>query len=187
MNLPNKLTILRIVLTPVFLLLFLNEAIPANYIFALIVFVSAAVTDLADGKIARKRNIITDFGKIADPIADKILTTSVLLCFMQMGLCSIWIVLIVLAREFAISAIRINAASQGLVIPANIYGKIKTVCQMVFSILIMIFIILDKENIYFVPYYDIISAVLLWIMAILTIVSGVIYIKDSSKIINFSK
>ena len=118
MNLPNKLTVIRIALTPVFLFLFCAEFIPHNYLFALIVFVIAAVTDFVDGYIARKRNLITNFGKIADPIADKILMTAVLLGFMQMKLCSIWIVIIILAREFAISAIRIAAAAQDSVIPA---------------------------------------------------------------------
>ncbi len=187
MNLPNKLTITRIVLTPVFLFLFCSEFIAHNYFYALIVFIFAAITDAVDGKIARNKDIVTNFGKIADPIADKILTTTVILCFMQIDFCSIWVVLIILTREFTVSAIRIVAASQGAVIPANIYGKIKTVSQMSFSILIMLFIVLDKENIFTMPNLDIISSVLLWITAILTLVSGFIYIKDSAKIINFTK
>ena len=187
MNLPNKLTVLRIVLTAVFLLLFSAEFIPHNFLFALIVFAIASVTDFADGKIARKRNIVTNFGKIADPIADKILTISVLLCFMQMELCSIWVVIIILFREFTVSAIRITAASQGSVIPANIFGKIKTVSQMSFSILILLFIVLSNEGLYTVPHLEIISSSLLWVTALLTVVSGVIYVRDSSKIIDFSK
>lgn len=187
MNLPNKLTIIRIILTPVFLFLFCAEFIPHNYLLALIVFVAASVTDTADGKIARKNNIVTNFGKIADPIADKILTATILLCFMKLELCSIWIILIILAREFTVSAIRITAASQGSVIPANVYGKIKTASQMLFSILIMTAIVLDKEGIYTVPHLDIISSVLLWITAMLTLVSGIIYIKDSTKVIDFTK
>lgn len=187
MNLPNKLTVLRIALTPVFLFLFCAEFIPHNFLFALIVFVVASITDAADGKIARKRNLITNFGKIADPIADKVLTTSVLLCFMLKELCNVWIILIILAREFAVSAIRITAASQGSVIPANIYGKIKTISQMTFSILILIFIVFENEEIFVLPYFKIISAVLLWITAVFTVVSGVIYIKDSAKVIDFSK
>lgn len=186
MNLPNKLTVLRIVLTPVFLFLFLSDFIPHNYLFALIVFIVASITDFADGNIARKRNLITNFGKIADPIADKIITTSVLLCFLKMGLCNIWIILIILAREFTVSAIRITAASQGSVIPANIYGKIKTISQMSLSILIMIFITLDKEGIFTLPHLELVSGILLWITAVLTVISGIIYAKDSSKIIDFS-
>ncbi len=187
MNLPNKLTILRILLTPVFLFLFFAEFIPHNHLIALIVFIVASITDAVDGKIARKNNIITNFGKIADPIADKILTTAVLLCFMQMNLCSIWIVLIVLAREFTVSAIRIVAASQGEVIPANIYGKIKTVFQMVSSIVIMLAVVIQNEGIFEFIHLDIIASVLLWIMAILTVLSGIVYVKDSLKVIDFFK
>lgn len=187
LNLPNKLTIIRIVLTPVFLFLFFAEFILYNYLFALIVFAVAAITDFADGKIARSRNLITNFGKIADPIADKILTTTTLLCFMQKNLCSIWVILLILTREFSVSAIRITAAAQGSVIPANIYGKIKTVLQMVFSILILLLIALQSGMNFTVPYFETISAVMMWILAVVTLVSGVIYIKDSAKIIDFSK
>lgn len=187
MNLPNKLTVIRIALTPVFLFLFCAEFIPHNYLFALIVFVIAAVTDFVDGYIARKRNLITNFGKIADPIADKILMTAVLLGFMQMKLCSIWIVIIILAREFAISAIRIAAAAQDSVIPANVYGKVKTITQMIFSVLIMIFIVLENEQVFVLPQLQPVSSALLWVTAVLTIVSGVIYVRDSSKVINFSE
>ncbi len=187
LNLPNKLTIIRIVLTPVFLFLFFAEFIPYNYIFALIVFVVAAITDFADGKIARSRNIITNFGKIADPIADKILTTTILLCFMQKNLCSIWVILLILTREFAVSAIRITAASQGAVIPANMYGKIKTVMQMVFSIIILLLIALQSAIDFTIPHFEIISAVMMWMLAVVTLVSGFIYVKDSAKTIDFSK
>lgn len=187
MNLPNKLTIIRIVLTPVFLFLFTASFVPHHYLFALIVFAVASLTDFADGKIARKHNLITNFGKIADPIADKILTTTVLLCLMQMNLCSIWVILIVLAREFTVSAIRITAASQGSVIPANIFGKIKTASQMAFSVLLLALIMFADEGAFTVPHLETISAVLMWIIAVLTAVSGVIYIKDSTKVIDFSK
>lgn len=187
LNLPNKLTIIRIVLTPVFLFLFFAEFIPFNYLIALIVFSVAAITDFADGKIARSRNLITNFGKIADPIADKILTTTILLCFMQKDLCSIWVILVILTREFAVSAIRITAASQGSVIPANIYGKIKTVMQMVFSIIILLLIAIQNGFSFSIPHFEMISAIMMWILAVVTLASGVIYIKDSAKIIDFSK
>lgn len=187
MNLPNKLTILRIILTPVFLILFFAESLPHNYLLALIVFIVASFTDMLDGKIARKYNIITNFGKIADPIADKILIISILLCFMQMDYCNVWIIILILAREFTVSAIRIVAASQGSVVPANIYGKIKTVSQMSFSILIMLFIVLDKEQLYTLPHLGTVSLILLWITAVFTVISGVIYIKDSAKLIDFTK
>lgn len=187
MNLPNKLTVIRIVLTPVFLFLFTARFIPHNYIFSLIIFVAASFTDFADGKIARNKGLVTNFGKIADPIADKILTTAVLLCFMQMNMCSIWVILIVLAREFTVSAIRIVAASQGAVIPANIFGKIKTASQMTFSILLLLCIAVSNELQFEIPYLSDASAVLMWLIAVLTLVSGIIYIKDSAKVIDFSK
>ncbi len=187
MNLPNKLTIFRIVLAPVFLFMFFAEFIPNNHVFALIIFVVAVITDFADGKIARLRNIVTNFGKIADPIADKILTTITLLCFLQKNLCSIWVILIIITREFAVSGIRITAAAQGEVIPANIYGKAKTVIQMVFSIIILLLLAIQSGVGFVFPHFEMISEVMMWILAVVTLVSGVIYIKDSAKIIDFSK
>ncbi len=187
MNLPNRLTVIRIILTPVFLFLFMADFIPFNNIFALIVFVVAALTDLADGKIARKRNIVTNFGKIADPIADKILSSAMLLGLMLLDMCSIWVILIVLTREFAVSAIRISAASQGLVIPANIYGKIKTVLQMVFSILVLLLFSVQGFLPFEIPYTSLIVNIMMWILAFVTLFSGIIYIKDSFKVIDFSQ
>ena len=187
MNLPNWLTITRIALTPVFLFMFFADFVPFNSFIALAVFVVAAITDFADGKIARSRNLITNFGKIADPIADKILTTTVLLCLMQKNMCSVWVILIILTREFAVSAIRINAASQGLVIPANIYGKIKTIMQMVFSILILLLIAVERDVSVVIPNLNISALIMTWILAAVTLISGIIYIKDSAKTIDFSK
>ncbi|MCD7775689.1 MAG: CDP-diacylglycerol--glycerol-3-phosphate 3-phosphatidyltransferase [Clostridiales bacterium] len=189
MNLPNKLTIVRIILTPVFLFFFLSEFIPHHFLFAMLVFILASVTDFADGYIARSRKIVTNFGKIADPIADKILTTSVLLCFLKLDLCSVWIIMIILAREFTISAIRITAASQGSVIPANIFGKIKTSSQMLFSVAILAMIMFIDEGIISMEYdtLSFISGILLWITAALAVVSGAVYIKDSAKVIDFTK
>ena len=185
MNLPNRLTVIRIVLTPVFLFLFLADYIPT--FFALIVFAVAAITDFADGKIARSRNIVTNFGKIADPIADKILSCAVLLGLMLLDMCSIWVVLIVLTREFAISAIRISAASQGLVIPANIYGKIKTVMQMVFSVIVLLLLSVQDFLTSDIPHLAVAVNIMMWILAFVTLFSGLIYMKDSLKVIDFSK
>ena len=194
LNIPNKLTILRILLTPVFLGVILWEELPHRFIIACLVFSAGAITDAIDGHLARKNNQITNFGKFLDPIADKVLTTSALLAFMSMGLCNIWIVMLVLTREFAIASIRMIAAAGGVVIPANIWGKIKTASQMTFTILIMLlgevyYILADfnAELLAKLPELSIISNGLLWITAILTVVSGVIYIKDSIKIIDFTK
>ncbi len=187
MNLPNKLTIFRIVLAPVFLFMFFAEFIPYNHIFALIIFVVAVITDFADGKIARLRNIVTNFGKIADPIADKILTTITLLCFLQKNLCSIWVILIIITREFVVSGIRITAAAQGSVIPANFYGKAKTALQMIFSIIILLLLAIQNGMGFVFPHFEMFSEVMMWILAVVTLVSGAIYVKDSAKIIDFSK
>lgn len=194
LNLPNKLTIIRILLTPIFLAVILWEALPHRFLIACLIFSIASITDAVDGKLARKNNEITNFGKFLDPIADKVLTTAALLAFMVMGLCNIWIVMLVLTREFAIASIRMIAAAEGLVIPANVWGKIKTVSQMTFTILIMLlgevyYILADSntELLAKLPELSLISNILLWITAILTLISGVIYIKDSIKIIDFTK
>ena len=194
LNTPNKLTIARMVITPVFLALILWESLPHRFLIATLVYSLAAVTDAIDGKLARKNNQITNFGKLLDPIADKVLTTSALLAFMVMDLCNIWIVMIVLTREFTIASIRMIAAAGGVVIPANIWGKIKTVSQMTFTIVIMllgeVYYIMGNVNAELfskLPSLSIISNSLLWITAILTVVSGVIYIKDSVKVIDYTK
>lgn len=187
MNLPNKLTTARIILTPVFLALFLSK-IPHHFLIGLTVFAIASLTDFLDGKIARKNNIVTVFGQLADPVADKILTTSALLAFMQFGLCNIWIIMIVLLREFTITSFRLVATSQGVVIPANIYGKLKTISQMVFSLVIML--LAELNDIKALPEnfpLSTVSNALLGITAVLCVISGIIYVKQSSKIINFTK
>ncbi len=188
MNLPNKLTLFRMVITPVFLALFIAEGLPHHFLWGLILFSIGSVTDFADGRLARKYNQITVFGKLADPVADKMLTTAALLAFMQMGLCSIWIVMIVLIREFAITSFRLVASAQGLVIPANIYGKLKTISQMVFTVLIMLLgelkscgLLPDSVN------FPVLSNCLLWVTAVLAVISGVIYVVQSVKKINFSE
>ena len=189
MNLPNKLTVVRIILTPVFLLLFTVSSIPYHYILALVVFGIASITDLLDGKIARKRNIVTTFGKLTDPLADKMLTTAAFLGFMLMGYCNIWIVFIILFREFGISSVRLVASAQGVVIPANIWGKVKTTMQMVSMVFIMFLLSLQADFGVLpetVP-LPIISNVLFGITAVLTVVSGVTYLIEGSKVIDFSK
>lgn len=187
MNLPNKLTIFRIILTPVFLFLILSN-IEHHFLFGLIVFAIASATDFLDGKIARKNKIVTVFGQLADPVADKILTTAALLAFMKFDLCNIWIIMIVLLREFTITSFRLVATAQGVVIPANIYGKMKTVSQMVFSIAVMV--LSEIKDCGMLPDsfpVGLISNGLLWITALLCVISGIIYVKQSIKIIDFSK
>ena len=187
MNLPNHLTVFRIFLTPVFLWVFLSD-IEYHFLWGLIVFAVGSFTDFLDGNLARKNNIVTVFGQLADPVADKILTTAALLAFMQFDLCNIWIIMIVLLREFTITSFRLVATAQGVVIPANIYGKMKTVSQMVFSIIVMLLAQLNESGILGDNFpITIVSNVLLGITAVLCVVSGVIYVKQSLKIIDFSK
>lgn len=190
LNLPNKLTLIRMFLAPIYLALMLIE-FPYHYIVALAVFSVASLTDMLDGKIARKNNLITVFGKLLDPLADKMLTTAALLAFMREGWCSIWIVMIVLTREFAVAGVRLIATAQGIVIPANYWGKAKTVSQMVFTIVIMLLAELDATFDIFanVGWFTLarVSNIMLWITAVLTVVSGITYFVDSKKLIDFSK
>ena len=187
LNLPNKLTLARIIITPVFLAVIMWESLAHRFLIADIIFVIASITDAVDGHLARKYNEVTNFGKLLDPIADKILTTAALLAFLQLGLCNVWIVMIVLTREFAISSIRMISAANGTVIPANIFGKIKTASQMVFTIIIML--LCEFESIVAKTPFSVaqISSLLLWITAILAVISGIIYIKDSRKYIDYTK
>ena len=190
LNLPNKLTLIRMFLAPIYLALMLIE-FPYHYTVALAVFAVASLTDMLDGKIARKNNLITVFGKLLDPLADKMLTTAALLAFMREGWCSIWIVMIVLTREFAVAGVRLIATAQGIVIPANYWGKAKTVSQMVFTIVIMLLAELDATFDIFANagWFTLarVSNIMLWITAVLTVVSGITYFVDSKKLIDFSK
>ena len=188
MNTPNKLTVMRMILAPVFLAVSLAQSIPYHYWWAVLVFSAAAITDAVDGKLARKNDQITVFGKLLDPVADKMLTTAALLGFMQVGLCNIWIVMIVLTREFAVTSVRLIASAEGVVIPANIWGKLKTVSQMTFTIVIMLLAAVQEMGSLPASFpLALISNILLWITAVLTVVSGVIYLMRSTKIITFTK
>lgn len=138
MNLPNKLTVLRICLIPLFLLFLYLDFIPHNYLLALLVFMVASLTDMLDGKIARKYNLITDFGKFMDPLADKLLVISAMVAFVGLNLASSVVVIIILAREFLVTSLRLVAASNGIVIAADKWGKYKTVSQMIWVLYIML-------------------------------------------------
>ncbi len=188
MNLPNKLTLLRIILVPFFIIAMLVN-FPFHYLVAGCIFGIASVTDTLDGKIARSRNLVTDFGKFADPLADKILVLTALVCFLQVGLLGSFgaiPVIIVLFREFAVSGIRLVAASSGKVVAANIWGKIKTVSQMVgISVIFVMQVVLEilgamKVSTGFVSevfYY--IGNGLIWLSTVFTLISGIIYLKDN--------
>lgn len=190
MNLPNKLTILRIILVPFFVAAMLIP-FPLHYLAALAIFAAASVTDLLDGKIARKQGLVTDFGKFSDPLADKILVMSALLCMVQLGLCDCVIVIVVLFREFAVTSVRLLAASEGKVVAANIWGKVKTVTQMtaiivVFALQIVLEILsmCGLGNPTLSTAFFIAGEVLLWISTVFCIISGVIYLKDNKEFIS---
>ena len=163
MTISNKLTILRIIMVPIFVVLMMMDL----YIGAAAVFVIASATDWLDGYLARKRNEITNFGKFADPIADKILVVSALACLMEIGVVPAWAVIIVVAREFIVSGLRMSAAAQNVVIAADGFGKIKTVTQMV-SITMLL---LGLWGI-----WGTIAYVLFYISVVLTFLSGISYI-----------
>ncbi|MBQ9673505.1 MAG: CDP-diacylglycerol--glycerol-3-phosphate 3-phosphatidyltransferase [Ruminococcus sp.] len=188
MNLPNKLTILRIILVPLFIIAMLVD-FPLHFLVAGLIFAIACITDTLDGKIARSRNLVTDFGKFADPLADKILVISALVCFLQVGLLGNFgavPITIILFREFAVSGIRLVAASSGKVVAANIWGKVKTVTQMVGIVIILVaqaFLEVMKLLSINIGIPDVVFLYtgigLIWISTIFTIVSGIIYIKDN--------
>ena len=194
MNLPNRLTVLRICLVPFMVAALLCDFLPHRFLIAGLVFGAASLTDLFDGKIARKRNLITSFGKFADPLADKILVISALCCFVDLRLISSVAVILVLFREFAVTSIRLAASQNGEVISANIWGKAKTVSQMIAVIVVFVtqyFIelcemgiipLLIDENMLKGVY--IINNVCICISVALTLISGIIYIKDNFKYIN---
>ncbi len=140
MNLPNQLTILRMLLVPVFLLFFYWTAVPYHYIWALAIFIIASLTDFFDGHIARARGLITNFGKLMDPLADKLIVTSALLVLCEKGWVPAWAVMLILAREFLVTAMRTVAIGSGEVIAANIWGKAKTMVQMIWIVFGLVFL-----------------------------------------------
>lgn len=196
MNTPNKLTIGRIIATPFFMAALMID-FPFHYTAALILFIAASLTDMIDGKMARKYNMITDFGKFLDPLADKMLTTAAFLGFIKMGIGwqVTWIAFIVLFREFLISSLRLVVVSSGgKVIAANMWGKCKTVSQMagiIFAlfcyVLIGDFNIGNIGNTAFVTGCNIIISILFWVSAVLCIISGVIYLLDSREFVDPTK
>ena len=200
MNLPNKLTLLRIILTPIFMVAFMADFIPGSYFVAMIIFIIASVTDMLDGQIARKRGLVTDFGKFMDPLADKMLTTAAFIGFLAKGIGygMEWILFIVLFREFMVSSIRLVASSSGgKVVAANIWGKLKTVSQIVAIIFALViaqvvqilgwFPISGKIMSIIVIIAQISVSVPLWASAILCVVSGVIYLLDNKDFIKQAK
>ena len=192
MNLPNKLTVLRVILVPFFVFFLLYDFIPHHNLIALIIFAAASYTDHLDGKIARRDNLITNFGKFMDPLADKILVISALICFVASGSVSPWFLILITFREFAVTSIRLVASSgKGKVIAANIWGKMKTVSQIVAIIIITLCAYLKElsamglytlEGALGTTLYIAELSVMI-ICTALTLFSGWIYIKDNLEFI----
>ncbi|MEG2653557.1 MAG: CDP-diacylglycerol--glycerol-3-phosphate 3-phosphatidyltransferase [Ruthenibacterium sp.] len=193
MNLPNKLTLLRILLVPVFMVC-ASQGFHAGWLLAAgIVFAVASFTDFLDGYLARKNHMVTDFGKFADPLADKLLTTTAFVYMMMMGACDPVVLVIILAREFAVSGLRMVAAGAqgGKVIAANIWGKVKTVLQMLTIIVFYFELALDvflgsgmTASMY--P-SQLVGYVLCWVVAAVTLLSGVKYLWDNRSFIDTAK
>ena len=180
MNLPNKLTLLRVIMIPFFVFfLLINPEITALRIIADLIFIAASLTDMADGKIARKYNLVTNFGKFMDPLADKLLVCSAMICLVSTKQLFAWYVIIIIAREFIISGFRLIAAENGLVIAANIFGKIKTTTQMIMIVILV-------ANLPF-GWLSFLGEIFKWVALIMTILSLVIYIYQNIDILKEQK
>lgn len=179
MNLPNKLTILRVILIPFFLVALMVDAIPYGKWIAVGIFVIASFTDMLDGKIARKYNLITNFGKFMDPLADKLLVCSAMIALIELDRIPAWVVIIIIAREFIISGFRLVASDNGVVIAAGWWGKVKTVVQMV----MIIFIMCDFGG----KVVGIVEDVLIYAALALTIISLIDYIVKNKCVLSDTK
>ena len=171
---------MRVILIPFFVFFLLSPYFPAygNYI-AVAIFIVASLTDMLDGKIARKYNLVTNFGKFMDPLADKLLVCSAMICLIQTGQLAAWIVVIIIAREFIISGFRLIASDNGRVIAASYWGKFKTTFQM----LMVIVLILDIQ----MPFFQILGTVLTYVALILTVVSLIDYIVKNKDVLKDQK
>ena len=176
MNLANKLTTFRVLCIPIFVLYMLIESIPYNYYLAAIVFIVASITDLFDGKIARKYHLVTNFGKFMDPLADKMLVSAALICLTPKMIPS-WVVIIIISRELFISGFRMLAADQGIVLAAGWWGKFKTAFSMVMIIVLIVNTPLNNSVLY------IIGQILIWISLALTIISMIEYVSKNFNVL----
>ena len=176
MNLPNKLTVLRVIMVPFFVFFMLTGVGgAANKWIALIIFCVASLTDMLDGKIARARNLVTNFGKFMDPLADKLLVCSAMICMIPLGKLQAWFVIVIIAREFIISGFRLVAADNDIVIAASYWGKFKTASQMVTVILL----VLNIQN----TVFTVLGTVFIYISLVLTVVSLIDYIAKNKEVL----
>ena len=180
MNLPNKLTLLRICLIPVFVILMLSQ-VSNFFLISCVIFIIASITDFLDGKIARKYNLVTDFGKFMDPLADKLLVLSALICMIEYDLVAGWMVIIIVARELTVSILRAISADNGKVIAASGGGKIKTTSQMIAIILLLIGANYSNSQIVFV------GTIAMYIATIFTLYSGIDYLYKNRELFMNSK
>ncbi len=180
MNLPNKLTIFRVILIPFFVIFLLLDASNQTYRYiADAIFIIASLTDMLDGKIARKYNLVTNFGKFMDPLADKLLVSAAMICLIATGQLAAWIVIIIISREFIISGFRLVASDNGIVIAASYWGKFKTVFQM-----LMIIVLIANINL---PFFAVLGTILTYIALVLTIVSLIDYIAKNKDVLKEQK
>lgn len=177
MNLPNKLTMFRVILIPFFIVFLLASLTPYDKWIALAIFIIASLTDLLDGKIARKYNLVTNFGKFMDPLADKLLVCSALICLIELDKIPSWMVIVIIAREFIISGFRLVASDNGVVIAASYWGKFKTTFQMVAVCLLI-------ANI---AALTVVTQIILWIAVVLTVVSLTDYLIKNKDVMKESK
>ena len=176
MNLPNKLTVLRVVMVPFFVFFMLTDVGgAANKWIALVTFCAASLTDMLDGKIARARNLVTNFGKFMDPLADKLLVCSAMICLIPAGMLEAWFVIVIIAREFIISGFRLVASDKGVVIAASYWGKFKTTSQMIMVVLL----ILNINH----PVFRMLTQIFVWIAMILTLVSLIDYLMKNKDVL----
>lgn len=177
MNLPNKLTMFRVILIPFFVVFLLADITPADKWIALAIFIIASLTDLLDGKIARKYNLVTNFGKFMDPLADKLLVCSALICLVALERIAAWMVIVIIAREFIISGFRLVASDNGVVIAASYWGKFKTTFQMVMICLMIADIAALKT----------VTVIVMWAALILTVVSLADYLVKNKDVMKETK
>ena len=176
MNLPNKLTIFRVILIPFFVVFLLLD--PSNQTYRYIadaIFIIASLTDMLDGKIARKYNLVTNFGKFMDPLADKLLVSAAMICLIETGQLAAWIVIVIISREFIISGFRLIASDNGIVIAASYWGKFKTVFQM-----LMIIVLIANIQ---MPFFTVLGTILIYVALVLTIVSLIDYIVKNKDVL----
>ncbi|MBO5365054.1 MAG: CDP-diacylglycerol--glycerol-3-phosphate 3-phosphatidyltransferase [Peptococcaceae bacterium] len=179
MNLPNKLTIARMCMVPLFMIALMMNT-PASRLIATVIFALASLTDMLDGQIARKYNMVTNFGKLMDPLADKVLTAAAMICLVELGDLAAWIAVVIIFREYLITGLRSVAASENIVVAANIWGKVKTVCQMIALMLLMV-----KPQIVDLCGFNI-GLWLMYVAVALTIYSGLDYVLKLNKQITWN-